>query len=217
MNVRPDSTGDLAAVVRDVRSVGRTGGRGRLAALAWGAGLAALVGISAATRLAGDASGPIPPADPGPAERPAPTVAGPATDPSAPLLVLAEPGLAATFSAGRLRVVGYRRDAGAVGAVRLSVLDERGRVLDAARVETDDRFEAVLRVPNPPSAGTIWLEVAAYAPDGTVVAATTRSLRVVPRGGRDRPTDEPASWQAARPIGEDGIMGGRPFERLPGS
>jgi hypothetical protein len=136
------------------------------------------------------------------------------TDPSAPLLVLSEPALAARFSAGRLRVVGYRADDGAVGAVRLSVLDERGRILDAGRVVTDHRFELVLRVPNPPSAGTIWLEVAAYAPDGTVVAATTRSLRVVPRGGGDRPADEPSSWQASRPIGEDGIMGGRPFAHL---
>jgi hypothetical protein len=186
-----------------------------VAALAWGVGLVALVSISVAGRLTGDATGPAPAADLEPAERPAPTAVGPATEPSAPLLVLAEPAVAATFRAGRIRVVGYRRDDGEVGAVRLSVQDERGRILDTSRVETDHRFEAVLRVPNPPSAGTIWLEVAAYSPDGTVVAATTRSLRVVPRDAWDAPVVK--SPRTPRPIGEDGIMGGRPFARLPGS
>jgi len=217
MRVAPDSTGDFPVVVRDVRSVGRTGRRGRLAALAWGAALVALVGVSAAGRLTGDATGPVPPIGPGPAQPPGPTADGPPTDASAPFLVLSEPGVATTFSAGRIRVVGYRRDDGEGGAVRLSVQDERGRILDTGRVETTHRFEAVLRVPNPPSAGTIWLEVAAYAPDGTVVAAMTRSLRVVPRRPGGHPADGPSSWQASRPIGEDGIMGGRPFERPPGN
>lgn len=216
MSSLPGSTEDTGVVLRDVRPVGGTGRRGRLAAFVWGAGLVALVGVSAAGRLTGDATGPVPPIT-GPAESPGPTVERPPADASAPLLVLSEPGVASTFSAGRIRVVGYRRDDGEVGVVRLSVQDERGRILDTGRVATDHRFEAVLRVPNPPSAGTIWLEVAAYAPDGTVVAAMTRSLRVVPRGPGGHPADGPSSWQASRPIGEDGIMGGRPFERLPGS
>jgi hypothetical protein len=131
----------------------------------------------------------------------------------APRLLLTRPGLGAEVSAGRIRVVGYRDDTGETGAIRLTILDERGRILDAERVETRRRFEAVLRVPNPPAAGTIWLEIAAYDARGHVVAAATRSLRVVPRADDAVPV---VASPTRRPIGEDGIMGGRPFERLNG-
>lgn len=197
-----------------VRPIGRSSRRGRLVVGAWIAGFALLVGAGAIGRLAGSvvvprAVEPLPAVEP-----PAVTVrepAGPARP--APRLLLTRPALGASVSAGRIRVIGYRDDTGEVGVIRLSIIDERGRILDTDRIETRRRFESNLRVPNPPAAGTIWLEVAAYDARGHVVAAATRSLAVVPRvDGEGAVTASPTP----RPIGEDGIMGGRPFERLNG-
>jgi len=194
-----------------VRPIGRSGRRGRLLVGAWIAGFALLVGAGAIGRLAGSvavprAEAPAPAVEPSAAAVREPT--GPAGPP--PRLLITRPALHATVSAGRIRVVGYRDDIGEVGVIRLSIIDERGRILDTDRIETRRRFESNLRVPNPPAAGTIWLEIAAYDARGHVVAAATRSLEVVPR------VEGAASAAASptpRPIGEDGIMGGRPFER----
>lgn len=115
---------------------------------------------------------------------PSPTAAPEARTPAA--LVLTRPALAASFRAGRLEVAGLR---GGHGAVRMTVIDERGRILEALRVLTRPTaagdgalrpFAATLRVPNPPR-GTIWLEVVAYDEAGHAVAALTRSLAVVDR------------------------------------
>lgn len=197
----------------DLRTVGGTGGRGRLAALGWGVGLVVLVAIALGGRLATAAPGPAADAsargavDPVPSEPAAPRTSEPPAGRSASALVILEPGVGARFRAGGLQVIG-RRDDGRAGAVRLTVLDERGRVLAQDRLETSGTFETRLRVPNPPQAGTIWLEIAAYVGDGSVVAATTRSLRVLPQTAEDGPV---VGSGPSRPIGEDGIMGGRPF------
>jgi len=196
-----------------VRPIGRPGRRGRLVAGAWVAGFALLVGVGVIGKLAGSdvpreqAAAPAVEASATATREPA----GPARP--APRLLLTRPALHATVSAGRIRVVGYRDDTGEVGVIRLSIIDERGRILDTDRIETRRRFESYLRVPNPPAAGTIWLEIAAYDARGHVVAAATRSLAVVQRVEGE--ASESAS-PTPRPIGEDGIMGGRPFERLNG-
>lgn len=196
-----------------VRPIGRPTRRGRLVVGAWLAGLVVLVGAGAIGRLGGSAPVPREAAVPAVADPPAAVVREPVAPLGpAPRLLLTRPALAATVSAGRIRVIGYRDDTGEVGVIRLTIIDERGRILDRGRVETRRRFEVNLRVPNPPAAGTIWLEVAAYDAGGHVVAAATRSLRVVPRAEGEPPAAAPT----ARPIGEDGIMGGRPFERLHG-
>jgi hypothetical protein len=197
----------------ELRSVGRTGGRGRLAALAWAASLAGLVGIALVGRLAAGPST-AEPADAAASESPptGPASAGTAIR-DAPRLALLEPGVAATFSAGTIAIVGERSDGGEGGSIRLAVQDEHGRTLDVSRFETDGRrFEGALQVPNPPIAGRVWLQVAAYAPDGSVVAVTTRALRVAADDGSAPAPPAPSP----RPIGEDGIMGGRPFEHIAG-
>jgi len=181
---------------------------------AWLAALVVLVAAGAIGRLGGSGPAPREVVEPVVVEVPPAVVREPAVPAGrAPRLLLTRPALGAMVSAGRIRVVGYRDDTGEVGVIRLTILDERGRILDTGRIETRRRFEANLRVPNPPAAGTIWLEIAAYDGRGHVVAAATRSLRVVPRVDGEVPV---GASPTPRPIGEDGIMGGRPFERLDG-
>lgn len=178
-----------------VRPIGRSSRRGRLVLGAWIAGFALLVGVGAIGRLAGWVDAPRDPAT-APAVEASPAVSlAPVAPPGpAPRLVITRPALHGTVSAGRIRVVGYRDDIGELGVIRLSIIDERGRILDTDRVETRRRFESTMRVPNPPAAGTIWLEIAAYDARGHVVAAATRSLEVVPRVDDDAsaPTPQPS-------------------------
>lgn len=186
----PSST-QLVAVAPE-----RAGGRGGLPAVAWLAGLGAVVALGVLGRVAGPADvanrGAIVTFDPPPAIRVA--VAPEAVAPAAPmpdLVVLAspaEPNL--TITTRELRVRGHV--AAGAASVRITLEARGNRVIDdvtvvlatasgrAGRAQpgTPRRFSASFGLPNPRPNGRMIVQVAALDRDGRLLDVIRRPFRV---------------------------------------
>jgi hypothetical protein len=182
------------------RRIGGGGGRGRLWLVGWAVTLVAVVAV-AVNGASSDDARPIPAVADGSPSAPQP---GGSSGPE--LLILTDPS-GAEVQTVALRVRGRVREPIAYVEVVL-VHVETALVRQITRPTRRGLFAALFTVGAPRSAATVTIRAIGRDTGGAEVASVEREVSLAALAGEPRAQPTPTR----PPIGEDGLMGGLPFD-----